>query len=668
MTGGLIQIVAYGTADIFLTGMPQITFFKLVYRRYTNFAIENIEQPFSGISNFGNKISYTLDKIGDLVNKMYLKIVIPSVNLPNPNYTSDYNSQELIEITNLNTQYSDYKSIINYIYQFYRELNNYIININQNVNVTNLYNKILQIANLYYSSNDYTIIKNKYSTTYNKKVFINDFIIETDYYDKYSQYLYQNLDFNNIRVSDLDIIKNVVNYKLSNFSTSVQLINTIKKELLDFKNNSIKIDNYFYSTLKNYKKINRDHPNYKFAWVSKLGHQIIKKISLEIGGQLIDRHTNDWYNIWNELSLNTEIQVVYNKMIGNIPNLTAYNNMPKDSYTLYIPLNFWFCKYIAGALPLVFLRYSDVRIELELNDIKKLIYTDAPTDYNFDDTIQLVDVSLLIDYIYLDVDERTKFAQSPQECLIEVVQNYDYININTNNLAIESYFINSVKEIYWVAQTNNNLANNFHDVYDLGIIYKIASINKVVTNTLEQKIILYIGNHVFNKGDTVEIFFSENYNNKYKIIDTDINNITLYSKFYKFESGCFMKSVNFITPSNSFGDTNPFINTTYTFEQFNRFQNYDSQYTNFIQPYQYHTRTPADGINSYSFALMPEEYQPSGAANLSTYKYKSFVFTLNSFMVNNIKNLNDTITIKTYALGYNLLSFKNGMAGLVFNI
>ena len=60
MTGGLIQIVAYGTADIFLTGMPQITFFKLVYRRYTNFAIESIEQTFSGTKNFGNIISCTI--------------------------------------------------------------------------------------------------------------------------------------------------------------------------------------------------------------------------------------------------------------------------------------------------------------------------------------------------------------------------------------------------------------------------------------------------------------------------------------------------------------------------------------------------------------------------------------------------------------------------------
>jgi len=153
MTGGIIQIAAYGSADIFLTGMPQITFFKLVYRRYTNFAIENIEQPLSGIVNFGNKISYTLDKIGDLVSKIYLKIEIPSINLPNSSYVSDYTSQEQIDLKNLNEQYSDYKSIIDYIYKFYRELQNYISNINQNVNLTNLFNYVTQISNKFYSSN-----------------------------------------------------------------------------------------------------------------------------------------------------------------------------------------------------------------------------------------------------------------------------------------------------------------------------------------------------------------------------------------------------------------------------------------------------------------------------------------------------------------------------------
>jgi len=231
MTGGLIQIVAYGTADIFLTGMPQITFFKLVYRRYTNFAIENIEQPFSGISNFGETISCTLDKVGDLVNTIYLKIVLPTVNLIDPNYVTQYNSQDEYEILNLQNQYSDFKAIINYIYAYYRELSNYISTINQNINLKNLYNYIIKITNVYYTSSAYYTLKSQYNTTYNKNLILNNFIPGNNFYDSNGNYMYEGSEFLNIKISDIDIINNVANYQLYNFASSAQLLTTINTEL-----------------------------------------------------------------------------------------------------------------------------------------------------------------------------------------------------------------------------------------------------------------------------------------------------------------------------------------------------------------------------------------------------------------------------------------------------
>jgi len=670
MTGGLIQIVAYGTADVFLTGMPQITFFKLVYRRYTNFAIENLVQTFSGTRNFGNKISCTLDRVGDLVNKMYLQIVLPTVLLPNPNYVSNYIASDATEILNLQIQYTNFKNIINYIFQYYRELNKYISTINQNVSLSNLFNKVQQITTVYYTSSTYTNLKTQYNIVYNKVIQVNQFIPTNKFYDSNGNYLYNNLKFNNFSISDIDIIRIITNYNLSYYASSANLIVGIKSELLNFKNNIKLMDNFLFNNIKNYQNNHINYPNYKFSWIKNIGHQIIKNITIEIGGQVIDRHTNDWFNIWNELSLNSELQRTYDKLIGNINSLTTYDYTQKDTYTLNIPLLFWFNKYISGSLPLIFLKYSDIRIELELNNINNLIFTDAPKDYNFQDTLQIMDISLNVDYIYLDVDERTKFAQSPQEYLIEVIQNYNYPNINTTTVTIESYFINSIKELYWVAQSNNNLSNNFLDTYNLGIIYNIQAVNNIVTSTLEQKIQLIIGNHVFNNGDTINIFNSQNYNGNYKIVSVDLTSITIYSMFYKNENDSFLQLVKFLNPSpkSTYGDVNPFLSTSYTFEQYNRFQNYDSSFTNFVQPYKYHSKTPADGINSFSFSLMPEEYQPSGTANLSSYKYKSFVYKMHDQLIDYIQKKNDTLTIKTYALGYNILSFKNGMAGLVFNI
>jgi hypothetical protein len=85
MPGGLMQLVAYGAQDIYLTGNPQITFFKIVYRRYTNFAIETIEQAFVGVPAFGARVSARIPRSGDLLSRTYVQITVSSVDpLGNP--------------------------------------------------------------------------------------------------------------------------------------------------------------------------------------------------------------------------------------------------------------------------------------------------------------------------------------------------------------------------------------------------------------------------------------------------------------------------------------------------------------------------------------------------------------------------------------------------------
>ena len=76
MGGGLMQLVAYGAQDIYLTGNPQITFFKVVYRRHTNFAMESIRQTFDGQVGGGNRVSCTVSRNGDLVGRMYLEVTL----------------------------------------------------------------------------------------------------------------------------------------------------------------------------------------------------------------------------------------------------------------------------------------------------------------------------------------------------------------------------------------------------------------------------------------------------------------------------------------------------------------------------------------------------------------------------------------------------------------
>lgn len=76
MAGGLSQLVAYGAQDVYLTGNPQITFFKVVYRRYTNFAIESIQQTINGSIGFGNKVSTQISRNGDLISDIFCEITL----------------------------------------------------------------------------------------------------------------------------------------------------------------------------------------------------------------------------------------------------------------------------------------------------------------------------------------------------------------------------------------------------------------------------------------------------------------------------------------------------------------------------------------------------------------------------------------------------------------
>jgi len=80
MGGALMQLVAYGAQDVFLTGTPEITFWKVSYRRHTNFAMESIEQTFSGQADFGRRVTCTISRNGDLAYRTYLQVTLPEIN------------------------------------------------------------------------------------------------------------------------------------------------------------------------------------------------------------------------------------------------------------------------------------------------------------------------------------------------------------------------------------------------------------------------------------------------------------------------------------------------------------------------------------------------------------------------------------------------------------
>ena len=86
MTGGLLQLAAYGAQNVYLTGSPQITFFIAVYKRHTNFAMESIQKQFHGNVTFGSKVYCDVDPDGDLVSNTILQIKLPDLQTIIKNY------------------------------------------------------------------------------------------------------------------------------------------------------------------------------------------------------------------------------------------------------------------------------------------------------------------------------------------------------------------------------------------------------------------------------------------------------------------------------------------------------------------------------------------------------------------------------------------------------
>ena len=318
MGGGLMQLVAYGAQDVYLTGNPQITFWKVSYRRHTNFAMESIEQTFNGQADFGRRVTCTISRNGDLAYRTYLQVTLPEIN---------------------------------------QQMANQPVTVGQGV---------------------------------------------------YARWL--------------------------------------------------------------------DFP----------GEQLISQVEVEIGGQRIDRQYGDWMHIWNQLTLTSEQQRGYYKMVGNTTQLTFITDpefseidgpcessaprqvcAPRNALpetTLYVPFQFWYCRNPGLALPLIALQYHEVKINLDIRPIDECLWAvktlghcsgsgKVTTAYNQ----SLVAASLYVDYVFLDTDERRRMAQNPHEYLIEQLQFTGDESVGSSSNKIKLNFNHPVKELVWVVQPDSNV-------------------------------------------------------------------------------------------------------------------------------------------------------------------------------------------------------------------
>ena len=185
-------------------------------------------------------------------------------------------------------------------------------------------------------------------------------------------------------------------------------------------------------------------PNDGRSYVRNLGQALVKFAEVEIGGQRIDKHYGDWMHIWNELSQEDGKKAGYGLMTGSSFDSSGVGI--SDETDLYIPLEFWFCRNPGLALPLIALQYHEVKINIEFRALSEL--TNATG-------LSLSAASLYVDYIYLDTDERRRFAQVSHEYLIEQVQFTGDESVSSLSNKIKLNFNHPCKELVWVVQRDD---------------------------------------------------------------------------------------------------------------------------------------------------------------------------------------------------------------------
>jgi hypothetical protein len=484
-----MQLVSYGAQDVYLSGNPQITFWKILYKRHTNFAVESIEVTFNGQADFNRRVTAVINRNADLMYKTYVQVVLPEVGT-----------------------------------------------------------------------------------------------LTTDQ---------------------------------------------------------------------------------QFRWLHYIGHRLIKQVEVEVGGQRIDRQYGDWMQIWTQLSQEAGTIRALDSMIGQTTDLTLVKSALGVSLdaacssaetsqgcvgrsgtpakTLYIPLQFWFCRNPGVAIPLIALQYHEVRINVDFETAENCYFRSGTT---LPAVGSLAAASLYVDYVYLDTEERRRFAQQSHEYLIEQVQHTGAESITSSSNKIQLNFNHPVKELFWVVQRDSFVdcstggdANskflgaqpfNYSDDWDVSV-----GLLSGMTNQLAD------GPGTVGGSDGVGTTGSDN---------TD-------------QAAGFILAKLLLDAGVRCDGKNPVEVAKLQLNGQDRFTEREGSYFDKVQPYQHHSRTPSTGINVYSFALRPEEHQPSGTCNFSRIDKATLQLTVS---VNTVTG-SRTAQVRVYALNYNVLRVMSGMGGLAYS-
>lgn len=397
-----------------------------------------------------------------------------------------------------------------------------------------------------------------------------------------------------------------------------------------------------------------------FRWVPFPGERIIENAELQLGGVKIDTIYGLWMHLWSQLTHENSRYDGYRSMVGDTithtnPRSTSASTVSYETITsgtrttinnrlppleLFIPLPFWFHTNPGLALPLVALQYHEVRVKIQLANINNMVVIESSNNQMLNSNIDVntlrgtnssqINPKLLVNYIFLDTSERQKFAQYSHEYLIHTHQRVDE-SVGSGEVKITLSNLNHpVKELLWVCRRTDALARNqWNNFTDTIFTYSVPNTADELALSEDELI-----NLLNISGDSPS---------------TDLVSGVLQSNF-----------------GSNLDGNNPVINAEIKMNGTSRFDRISGRYFNLVQPYQHHTATPKTGVNVYSFALTPEEHQPSGTANFS--RFDNAELLLNLVQPKDSTNTNNAnqYQVTVFAYNYNILRITSGMGGLAY--
>ena len=527
-----MQLVAYGAQDIYLTGNPQITFFKLVYRRHTNFSMESIKQTFDGNANFGGNVTATISRNGDLVHRMYLEHDSVFTN----NVTTETNSTSAQ--INLVERYGD-----SLIRDCEIEIGGQRIDRH-----TSMWNRVWSDL-----------------TEFNPSGYNNGEVEHT------------------------------------NLANQIPLMNTTNTLGNLMKGNNLGLNTGFHDAIN-------EHGI--FSGLSNQGPSVGTINGFTYTAGIGDDNT------------------------GTIRIGDDHQNCSIDIGRIFIPLNFWFCRNPGLALPLIALQYHEVKVKINFEELRNLCNIRLPVsaaDFSgiisytnpVSATTETVNISnnrfdLYCDYIYLDTDERRRFAQVSHEYLIDQVQIIN-TEINNANPNIELNFNHPVKELIWCMR-NETPTNGRNAQLNTGSGDSTAG--PVSLDTFGGEWLLKLNGH-----------------DRFKRRDTKYFTRT---QIWQHHTGYGALPTYGASADSNVGNAT------------------ENAYL-----------TGNDSIAVYSFALKPEEHQPSGTCNFSRIDNAELIGRDTTVsIINNGQSLiggTDNIALTVFAVNYNVLRIMSGMGGLAYS-